>query len=160
MKSPPDITLSKSVSEFLLQTQAEIGETRKSEWLLIDQDMIDSFAEVTRDEQFIHIDPKRAAVTPFGGTIAHGFLVLSLLSYLMSPDSPPKGIKMGVNYGFDRIRFIAPVRSGSRIRSVSELKAVDEKKPGQFEYIHDVLIEIEGLDRPALQARWITQAFF
>ena len=160
MNNPSDTPRSFPLSERLAQMQNEIGKARQSEWLLIDQDMIDSFAEVTRDEQFIHIDPQRATATPFGGTIAHGFLMLSLLSYLMSPDSPPEGIKMGVNYGFDRIRFIAPVRSGSRIRAVSELKAVDEKKPGQFEYIHNVLIEIEGQDPPALQAQWITQAFF
>ena len=144
------------------QLQAEIGVTRHSEWLLIDQAMVDRFADATFDHQFIHIDPERAAATPFGGTIAHGFLTLSLLPHLCetlmdTPSAQNGGV--GVNYGFDRLRFVHPVRTGSRIRVASTLASVEEKRPGQFQQMHDVAVEIEGEERPALIATWITQFF-
>ena len=142
--------------------QGEVGRRYASDWLLVDQPMIDRFADVTGDHQFIHIDPERAAQTPFGGTIAHGFLVLSLLSQLqMSLKRPfPPGAKMAVNYGFERVRFVSPVRSGSKIRSISTLKSVEEKRPGQLQQLADIVVEIEGAEKPALTADWIGQIFF
>ena len=142
--------------------QAEIGRTYVSKWVLVDQAMIDRFAEVTGDHQFIHIDPERAARTPFGGTIAHGFLLLSLLPRLQADMDRPKveGARMSVNYGFDRVRFVAPVRSGSRVRARSALVSVEEKRAGQIQQLADVTLEVEGSDKPALTAAWIGQVFF
>ena len=145
-----------------LQTlTAEIGRVYVSDWALIDQPMIDRFAEVTGDHQFIHVDPERAAQTPFGGTIAHGFLLLSLLPRLQATmDRPrPQGVRMAVNYGFERVRFVAPVRSGSRVRARSALVSVEEKRAGQLQQLADVTLEVEGADKPALTAAWIGQIF-
>ena len=141
--------------------QAEVGRTYRSDWLLIDQAMIDRFADVTGDHQFIHVDPVRAAETPFGGTIAHGFLLLSILSRLqMSLDRPRlEGVRMGVNYGFDRVRFVSPVRSGSNVRMAGTLVSVEEKRPGQLQQLQDVVLEVEGMDKPALTAAWLGQIF-
>ena len=149
------------MSTALEQLQAEIGRTYVSDWLTVDQGMIDRFAEVTGDDQFIHIDPERAALTPFGGTIAHGFLLLSLLPQLQaSMDRPrPEGARMGVNYGFERVRFVTPVRSGSRVRARSTLVSAEEKRPGQLQQLADVVLEVEGGDKPALTAAWIGQIF-
>ena len=137
--------------------QFKVGrEVGVSDWILIDQARIDRFAEVTEDPQFIHIDPEAAARTPFGGTIAHGFLTLSLLSR-MAADAMlvPETVRMAVNYGFEKVRFIAPVRSGKRVRGRFALAAMEEKKPGQWRFVHEVTVEIEGEDKPALQADWI-----
>lgn len=144
------------------QLQAEIGITRESEWLLVDQAMISGFADVTRDHQFIHVDPVRASETPFGGTIAHGFLILSLLSFLQETtvDFGDLKVRMGVNYGFDRIRFMSPVRSGRHIRLISQLATVEPKAESIFQLTHDVTVEIEGEDKPALKALWITRLTF
>lgn len=142
------------------QLHAQIGVTQYSQWLLVDQAMVDRFADATLDHQFIHVDPQRAAATPFGGTIAHGFLTLSLLPHLCEslPSAPAsQGGGMNVNYGFDRLRFVRPVRTGSRVRLASTLAAVEEKRPGQFQQTQDVVIEIEGEEKPALIAAWITQ---
>ncbi len=132
-----------------------------SEWLLVDQPLIDRFADATGDDQFIHTDPARAAATPFGGTIAHGFLTLSLLSTMMArSDVPsPDGVKMAVNYGLNKVRFLAPVRSGSRIRTHFRLIELAEKRPGQFQETLEASVEIEGQDKPALVAEWIFQLF-
>jgi acyl dehydratase len=141
--------------------QSKVGsEVGVSKWILVDQARIDAFAEVTEDPQFIHIDPEAAARTPFGGTIAHGFLTLSLLSR-MAADAMlrPEGVKMGVNYGFERARFMAPVRSGKRIRGRFKLLRFEEKKPGQWQFVHEVAVEIEGEDKPALVAEWIGLIF-
>jgi acyl dehydratase len=139
--------------------RAEIGVVRHSDWMTVDQGMIDRFADATHDHQFIHVDPVRAAATPFGGTVAHGFLTLSLLAHLQEsiarPAMPP--LKMGLNYGFDRVRFVHPVRSGSRIRAASTLVAIEELAPGQFQQTHDIAVEIEGTDKPALIATWLTR---
>ena len=145
----------------LEQLRNEIGRPCLSEWVLVDQPMIDRFAEVTGDHQFIHVDPVRAAETPFGGTIAHGFLLLSLLPRLQASMNRPKpeGVRMGVNYGFERVRFVAPVRSGSRIRASSTLVSVEEKRPGQLQQLAEVTLQIEGGDKPALTAAWIGQIF-
>jgi acyl dehydratase len=141
--------------------KALIGrEVGVSDWILVDQARIDAFADVTEDHQFIHIDPEAAARTPFGGTIAHGFLSLSLLSR-MAADAMlrPEGIKMGVNYGFEKVRFLAPVRSGKRVRGRFTLASFDEKRPGQYQFVHNVAVEIEGEEKPALIADWIGMIF-
>ena len=136
------------------------GEVGVSEWILVDQARIDSFADVTEDHQFIHVDPEAAAKTPFGGTIAHGFLTLSLLSR-MAADAMlrPDNVKMGVNYGFERVRFLAPVRSGKRVRGRFVLASFEEKRPGQYQFVHTVTVEIEGEEKPALIADWIGMIF-
>ena len=131
-----------------------------SSWLIVDQARIDLFADATEDRQFIHTDPTAAAQTPFGGTIAHGFLSLSLLSRMAAEVLPlPANLKMVVNYGFDRVRFIAPVRSGSRVRGRFGLDSVDERGPGQLLLRLDANVEIEGEDRPALTAVWLALLF-
>jgi acyl dehydratase len=131
-----------------------------SGWLTMDQQRIDEFAKSTEDRQFIHVDPQAAAQTPFGTTIAHGFLSLSMLSrmaaeVMLIPDST----RMAVNYGLDRVRFIAPVRSGKRIRGRFRLDSVEEKGPGQLLLRHTVTVEIEGEEKPALTAEWLGLLF-
>lgn len=132
-----------------------------SEWLTVDQAMIDKFAEATGDHQFIHVDPDKAKLTPFGGTIAHGFLSLSLMPVLTQKADLPRlaGIKMGVNYGGNKTRFLAPVRSGKRVRGHFKLLELDEKRPGQFQQTVEYTLEIEGEEKPALIAEWISQFF-
>ena len=144
------------------ELQTRVGETiGTSEWVLVDQDMINKFADATGDHQFIHIDEEKAKLTPFGGTIAHGFLTLSLIPMLGAKTDSPKidGIKMGVNYGGNKVRFLAPVRSGKRVRSHIKLLELDEKRPGQWQQTNEITVEIEGEDKPALIAEWITQFF-
>ena len=127
-----------------------------SQWMTIDQARIDAFAEATDDHQFIHTDPAAAAATPFGGTIAHGFLTLSLLSRMAAEAMLlPDTLKMAVNYGLDQVRFLAPVRSGKRVRGRFTLDSVDEKGPGKVLMRHRVTVEIEGEDKPALTALWL-----
>jgi acyl dehydratase len=145
----------------LTEIKSRIGEeVGGSSWIAIDQARIDQFAGATEDRQFIHVDPATAAQTPFGGTIAHGFLSLSLLSR-MGADAMlvPEGLQMAVNYGLDRVRFLAPVRSGSRVRGRFILDSVEEKGPGQLLMRHNVTVEIEGEDRPALSAVWLALMF-
>jgi len=146
-----------SIDEIRTRIGTEIG---VSSWLVVDQARIDAFADATEDRQFIHIDPAAAAQTPFGGTIAHGFLTLSLLSR-MAADAMliPDGVKMAVNYGLDRVRFLAPVRSGSRVRGRFTLDSIEEKAPGQVLMRHIVTVEIEGEDKPALTAVWLGLIF-
>lgn len=131
---------------------------RVSRWFTIDQDRIDAFAAVCEDEQFIHMDPARAAATRFGGTIAHGFLTLSMLS-AMAYDAMPLRGQLSVNYGFDRIRFLAPVPSGARVRARFALAGQEERAPGETTFHWDVTVEIECGERPALAARWITRRY-
>ncbi|MGS1016835.1 MaoC family dehydratase [Allosphingosinicella humi] len=131
-----------------------------SAWIEVDQADIDAFADITYDHQFIHVDPVAAARTPFGGTVAHGFLTLSLLSRMAADVMlVPDTTRLVVNYGFEKVRFIAPVRSGKRVRGHFTLAAVDEKQPGQWQFVHRVTVEIEGEDKPALQADWIGLIF-
>jgi acyl dehydratase len=128
-------------------------ETGRSSWFPIDQDRIDRFADVTEDRQWIHVDAAAAASGPFGATIAHGFLTLSLLSHLTAETSiAPDGAVMMINYGSDKVRYLNPVRVGSRIRAVSTLTDVTEKSPGQILLTSNVVVEIEGEDKPALVA--------
>ena len=143
------------------EIRARLGEEiGVSDWILIDQARIDAFAAATEDPQFIHVDPEAAARTVFGGTIAHGFLTLSLLSRMAADVMlRPDGVRMGVNYGLDRIRFLAPVRAGRRVRGRFTLKSFEEKRPGQYQFLHSVAVEIEGEDKPALLAEWIGMVF-
>ena len=127
-----------------------------TDWFTVTQKQINQFADCTLDRQFIHVDPVQAKASPFGSTIAHGFLSLSLLSYFAATFSlVVDGCYMGVNYGFDKVRFIAPVKVDSRIRCHARLLAVVEKSPGQFMLTTEVEVEIEGVDKPALKAEWI-----
>jgi acyl dehydratase len=145
----------------LSEIRSRIGEeVGVSSWLTIDQQRIDAFAEATEDRQFIHVDPNAAAQTPFGQTIAHGFLSLSMLSRMAAEGMlVPDSIRMAVNYGLDRVRFIAPVKSGKRIRGRFRLDSVDEKAPGQLLLRHTVTVEIEGEEKPALTAEWLGLIF-
>ena len=132
-----------------------------SRWFTIDQRRIDAFADVTEDHQFIHIDPEKAAETPFGHTVAHGFLTLSMLS-AMSYDAIPRieGLKMGVNYGFNKIRFVTPVAAGAKVRAHFTLQSSTAEKPGELTNILDLSIEIEGSNRPAIVAEWVSRQYF
>nr|WP_249139296.1 MaoC family dehydratase [Bradyrhizobium japonicum] len=132
-----------------------------SSWHLIDQPRIDTYADVTEDHQFIHVDPERAKETAFGTTIAHGFLTMSMLS-VMSYEVMPAiaGTTMGVNYGFDKLRFISPVRSGKRVRGRFVLAEAKLRKPNELQSRTNVTVEIEGEDKPALVADWLGLIYF
>lgn len=146
-----------SLTEIKSRIGEEIG---VSGWIAIDQARIDKFADATEDRQFIHVDPAAATQTPFGGTIAHGFLSLSLLSRMGAEALlVPEGLKIAINYGLDRVRFLAPVRSGSRVRGRFLLDSVEEKAAGQVLMRHNVTVEIEGEDKPALSAVWLALMF-
>ncbi|MCF5166764.1 MaoC family dehydratase [Pseudomonas congelans] len=131
-----------------------------SDWLTIDQQRINLFADATGDFQFIHVDPVRAAQTPFGATIAHGFLSLSLIPQLMEGIMVlPKGLKMAVNYGMDSVRFVQPVTVNSQVRLKVQLTDVSEKKPGQWLLKATATLEIEGQEKPAFVAEPLTLCF-
>lgn len=146
-----------SLEEAMKAVGQEIG---VSPWRTVTQEMIDKFADATDDHQFLHVDPKRAAAeTPFGGTIAHGFLSLSLLSAMIFETVPPiAGAEMGVNYGFDKVRFISPVKSGAQIRARFKLVGLTTRPSGWVHVDYDVTVEIDGSLKPALTARWLTLA--
>ena len=146
-----------SLDEIRARVGEEVG---VSSWLMVDQARIDAFAEATEDRQFIHIDPEAAAQTPFGGTIAHGFLSLSLLSRMGAEVMlHPSTVRMALNYGLDRVRFLSPVRSGRRVRGRFRLDSVQEKAPGQLLMRYTVTVEIEGEEKPALTAEWLGLIF-
>ena len=127
-----------------------------SDWIVVDQPRIDGFADTTLDDQFIHVDPIRAQSSPFGGTIAHGFLLLSLLSRMSFDALPPlEGAQMDINYGFNNIRFLAPVPAGKRVRGRFTLRDVALKGAGSSICTYDVSVEIEGMEKPALAAQWL-----
>jgi acyl dehydratase len=127
------------------------------EWVTLDQSRIDTFADCTEDHQFIHIDQEKAAQTPFGGTIAHGFLTLSMLVKMCEGDGIiPENVVMGINYGFDKIRFLAPVRAGKRVRAHRELISVEARDDNRFLMKQAVTVEIEGEETPALVAEWLS----
>lgn len=131
-----------------------------SEWLTIEQSRIDQFAECTGDHQFIHVDPEKAKLTPFGTTIAHGFLSLSLIPVLTANLlAKPEGMKMGVNYGLDSVRFIQPVKVGSRVRAQLTIMDITEKNPGQWLIKSKVTLEIEGSEKPAYIAESLALCF-
>lgn len=145
------------------ELKAKVGETiGTSEWLLVDQEMIDKFADATGDHQFIHVNPEMAKMTPFGGTIAHGFLTLSLIPVLTekSDIERPEGLKMALNYGGNRVRFLQPVRSGKRVRAHFKLIGFEEKRPGQWQNTVEITLEIEGEEKPGYVAEWISMFYF
>jgi acyl dehydratase len=135
----------------------EIGPT---EWFTIDEDRVNGFADVTEDHQWIHIDQDRAAKGPFGTTIAHGFLTLSLLSHLVSELRRVEGVRMGINYGLNKVRFPAPVPVGSRIRARSSLVSVEPTGDGAVQVVNRVTIEVEGSQKPACVADWVSRFYF
>jgi acyl dehydratase len=127
------------------------------QWILVSQERINTFADCTEDHQFIHIDEEKAAKTPFGGTIAHGFLTLSLLSRMVEGNGViPENTVMGINYGFDKVRFLTPVRAGKRVRAHVTITAVDRKDDNRFLIKQTISVEIEGEENPALIADWLT----
>jgi len=143
--------------ELLARLGQEVG---VSEWVEVNQQMIDRFADLTDDHQFIHVDPELAAKSPFGGTIAHGFLILSMLAKLgRSAQFALQGVVMGVNYGFDKVRMVSPVKSGKRIRGRFTLKCLAERAPGQWLSTLGVVVEIEGEEKPAVFADWLGVQF-
>lgn len=132
-----------------------------SRWFVIDQNRINAFADATEDHQFIHVDPLQAAGGPFGDTIAHGFLTVSLLSAMLFDGGPQvEGEVMSVNYGFNRLRFLSPVPVNSRVRAHFTLKDVVDRGPTTIDTSFDVSVEIEGSDKPALVAEWINRRYF
>ena len=148
--TPPALT----IAELASRVGSEVGLSR---WFLIDQKRIDHFADATEDWQFIHIDPEAAKATPFGATVAHGFLTLSMLSAI-AYDALPKvsGLAMGVNYGFEKVRFVAPVRAGRRIRGRFTLAGLTQRSAKEWQSRKAVTVEIEGEDKPALVAEWLS----
>jgi acyl dehydratase len=143
-----------TIDELIALAGSQAGVSR---WFAIDQPRIDAFAEITEDRQFIHVDPEAARATPFGGAIAHGFLTLSMLSAL-AMDALPRveGRAMGVNYGFDKLRFVSPVRAGGRIRGRFRIDSVTPRSPTEFMVRYAVTVEIEGAVKPAIVAEWLT----
>lgn len=140
---------------------AETGRTYVSDWLLVDQPLIDGFADATHDWNFIHVDPQAAGQTEYGGTIAHGFLVLSLLAPLRGMVPRPRfpDLRLGVNYGLEGVRWIGPVRAGQRIRAHFTVSGIAAQGAGRYREELDVQVEVEGGERPAMVARWITMYF-
>jgi acyl dehydratase len=146
-----------TIEEIRDRVGSEIG---VSDWLLVDQQRINAFAEVTEDHQFIHVDPERAAKTPFRGTVAHGFLTLSLLSRMADGVMlHPASMRMAVNYGFDKVRFMGPVKSGKRVRGRFRMLSAEEKRASQWQITYEVTVEIEDEEKPALIADWIGYMF-
>lgn len=144
-------------ADFEAMVGKEIG---VSSWFDITQDRIDTFADCTEDWQFIHVDPEKAKQSPFGTTIAHGFLTLSMLSAMIYEMPSIEGVKMGVNYGFNKVRFVSPVRVGSKIRARFVLASIEEIRPGEVQTLMNVTIEIEGETKPALVAEWLGRRYF
>lgn len=154
-----NFTSTATVDELTGRVGHEIGASR---WFAMEQSRVDAFADATEDWFYIHTNPQKAAAeTPWGGTIAHGFLTASLLS-AMAYDVLPRleGSTRGVNYGFDRLRFVSPVPVGSRVRGRFTLSGADTDKPGEITLRYAATVEIEGAERPALVADWITRQFF
>ncbi|EAQ03791.1 nodN-like protein [Pseudooceanicola batsensis HTCC2597] len=151
--------MSKTVTreEFEALTGQEIG---VSDWFEITQDRIDTFADCTEDWQYIHVDPEKAKETPFGTTIAHGFLTLSMLSAMVYQMPAMEGVTMGVNYGFNKLRFVSPVPVGSKIRGRFVLDKFEEIRPGEVQTTTTVTVEIEGKEKPALVAEWLGRRYF
>ena len=154
MTTPETMQAPLTLDQLAARVGGEIGLSR---WFLIDQKRIDAFADATEDWQFIHVDPEAARATPFGATIAHGFLTLSMLSAI-AYDALPKvaGLAMGVNYGFEKVRFVAPVRAGRRIRGRFTLAGLTQRSAKEWQSRKAVTVEIEGEDKPALVAEWLS----
>jgi acyl dehydratase len=146
-----------SLEDYKAKAGSELG---VSDWVLVSQERINRFADVTNDHQFIHVNAEKASQTPFGGTIAHGLLTLSLLPSLANQAMPGiEGAKMGVNYGYNKIRFLSPVKSGKRVRGRFVLAEVSEPKPGQIMSVIHATVEIEGEDKPALIAQCVALTY-
>lgn len=150
--------MNSEVEQFI---EAETGKTYVSDWLEVDQATINAFADATRDWNFLHVDPEAASKTEYGGTIAHGFLVLSLLAPLRSGLPRPRfpNLRMGVNYGVEKVRFVQPVCSGRRIRGRFKITGIVPDEGGRFREEMDFAIEVEGSERPAVVGRWLTMYF-
>ena len=143
-----------SIAAYRAAAGSEIG---RSDWIRVDQAMIDAFAGLTGDNQYIHVDPVRARDSPLGSTVAHGFLTLAIIGGLGPKTIPPiEGTRIGFNYGFNSIRFVAPVPSGARIRAIFTARGADVRGPGQVMLTFGVTVEIEGQTKPALVAEWLT----
>jgi acyl dehydratase len=141
--------------------EAAVGrELGPSDWFPIEQDRVDGFADVTEDHQWIHVDTEKAASGPFGATIAHGFLSLSLVPYFVSQLRRIEGAKMGVNYGLDRVRFPSPVRAGSRIRGRTVVKTVDRIDENSIQMVMRTTIEVEGSEKPGCVADLVSRYYF
>ncbi len=159
--------MSEAAAEAFELFRADVGNDEGTgEWFQVTQDQIDAFADVTHDHQFIHVDPEAAKATPFGTTIAHGFLTLSMLTHLAhGASSAPadaaryEGVLMGINYGFNRVRFVNPVKVGSRIRARAVTTNV-ELKGNSVEVARNFTVEIEGEEKPALVAEWVTRTVY
>jgi acyl dehydratase len=159
--------MSEAAAQAFEHLKADIGNDEGTgEWFQVTQEQIDQFADITHDHQFIHVDPERAKDTPFGTTIAHGFLTLSMLTHLSAgtssaPANPEKykGVLMGINYGFNKVRFVSPVKVGSRIRARGVTANV-ELKGNMIEVTRSFTIEIEGEEKPAVAADWITRTVY
>ena len=147
-----------TLEELRLAVGTEIG---ASDWFLVTQELVDSFAALTMDQQWIHVDPPRAQQeSPFGGTIAHGFLTLSILSHLSELTFSFSDRKMGINYGLNRVRFTSPVPSGSRVRARFTLAKYEKIDGGGVQVVWNVVIEREGGNKPVLIAEWITRHYY
>jgi acyl dehydratase len=150
----------------LADLESKVGkETYVGEWLTVEQDRINQFAEATGDHQWIHVDVERAnAQSPFGSTIAHGYLTLSLIPYLtdaVNPDKPRyPNIKMGINYGLNRLRFPHPVKVNSRVRARTKLLSYEEVKGNGVQFVNQVTIEVEGAPKPGCVAETVTRLYF
>lgn len=155
MTMPATNVVGRAAFEAMVGT--EIG---VSDWFTITQEQINQFADCTHDHQFIHVDPEAAAKTPFGSTIAHGFLTLSLLSAMVYQMPSIKGVTMGVNYGMNKMRFVSPVKVGARIRGRFVLADFVEIRPDEVQSTLAVTVEIEGQDKPALAAEWLGRRYF
>ena len=144
-----------SPAELAAAAGTELG---RSDWLAVDQSRIDLFAEATGDDQWIHVDPERAAGGPFGGTIGHGFLTLSLIPFLVRDIYAVEGVRMAVNYGLDKVRFPTPVKVGSRVRAVQALTSVTDVAGG-LQVASAVTVELEGSAKPAAYAETLTRLY-
>ena len=141
--------------------EAAVGrETGPTEWFTVDQSRINGFADATEDHQWIHVDVERAAAGPFGGTVAHGFLTLSLIPYLAGQLRRVEGARMGINYGLNRVRFPAPVPAGARVRARGTLISCDRLDDGAAQLVNRVTIEVEGSDKPACVADTVSRIYF
>nr|WP_218891236.1 MaoC family dehydratase [Actinomycetospora corticicola] len=141
--------------------RAAVGrELGPGDWFTVDQSRVDGFADDTEDHQWIHVDPERAASSPFGGTIAHGFLTLSLLPHLANSARRLDGVTMGVNYGLNKVRFPAPVKVGSRVRATVTITDAEDLPGDGVQVVSKVTVEIEGSEKPACIAEWVTRAYF
>jgi acyl dehydratase len=146
-----------SVADLEAALGRELGPT---EWLDVQQSRIDGFANDTEDHQWIHVDQQKAAAGPFGTTIAHGFLTLSLVPYFLSQLREVRGMRMGINYGLDRVRFPSPVRVGSRIRARTTMTDLQKTTDGGVQVVNRMVVEIEDVDKPACVADLVSRYYF